>query len=48
MILQTLTPTPHRIAVPEHKALRIGTLNCILRAVALHKGVDRESILKEI
>ena len=48
MILQTQTPTPHRIAVPEHKALRIGTLNSIVRAVAAHKGVDREAILQGI
>lgn len=34
-----------RIAVPNHKALRIGTLNGILRAVANHKGVAREEIL---
>lgn len=45
MILQTQTPISHRIAVPEHKALRIGTLNSIVRAVAAHEGVDREAIL---
>ena len=48
MILQTGTPSPHRIAVPEHKSLRIGTLNSIVRAVAAHKGVSREDILEGI
>jgi predicted RNA binding protein YcfA (HicA-like mRNA interferase family) len=27
VILQTEDPTPHRVAVPAHKALRVGTLN---------------------
>jgi predicted RNA binding protein YcfA (HicA-like mRNA interferase family) len=41
VILQTKEPTSHRVAVPAHKALRVGTLNSILRAVSDHKGVDR-------
>jgi len=45
VILQTQEPTPHRVAVPAHKTLRVGTLNSILRAVAKHKGVDRQAIL---
>lgn len=45
IILQTRTPQPHRMAVPDHKSLRVGTLNGILRAVAEQKGVDRQAIL---
>jgi predicted RNA binding protein YcfA (HicA-like mRNA interferase family) len=48
VILQTQEPTAHRIAVPAHKALRVGTLNAILRAVANHKGVDRKAILDSL
>jgi len=48
VILQTQEPTPHRIAVPAHKSLRVGTLNGILRAVANHKGVDRQAILDSL
>ena len=48
VILQTDTPSRHRIAVPVHKALRVGTLNNILRAVANHKRVDRVDILKTL
>ncbi|MDD3605419.1 MAG: type II toxin-antitoxin system HicA family toxin [Kiritimatiellae bacterium] len=48
IILQTETPFPHRIAVPAHAVLRLGTLNAILRAVAAHKGVGREDILKSL
>ena len=45
MILQTEKPSHHRVAVPAHKFVRIGTLNSILRSIAHHKGVDRETIL---
>ena len=45
IILQTQTPSPHRIAIPSHDFLRIGTLNAILRDVARHKVTDRQAIL---
>ena len=48
IILQTQQPSPHRIAVPAHTPLRIGTLNAILASVAAHKNVTKEEILKEI
>jgi predicted RNA binding protein YcfA (HicA-like mRNA interferase family) len=48
VILQTQHPTPHRIAVPEHTPLRIGTLNAILASIASHKNVAKDAILKDI
>ena len=45
VILETDEPAHHRLAVPDHKVLRIGTLNGILRVVSHHKGVGREDIL---
>jgi len=48
IILQTEQPTSHRIAVPAHSPLRIGTLNAILAAVAAHKNVTKDEILKGI
>lgn len=48
VILQTSDPTRHRVAVPAHDPLRIGTLNAILSAIATHKGVEKETILKGI
>ena len=48
IILQTQTPIPHRVAIPSHKVLRLGTLNSILRAIAGHKGVEREAILRDL
>jgi predicted RNA binding protein YcfA (HicA-like mRNA interferase family) len=47
VILQTQEPLPHRIAVPSHKSLRIGTLNSILSSVAAHENVSKEVILKD-
>ena len=48
MILQTDTPRPHRISVPDHRPLRMGTLNSILRSVAEVKGVDKADILAKL
>jgi predicted RNA binding protein YcfA (HicA-like mRNA interferase family) len=48
IILQTETPEHHRISVPAHKPLRIGTLNAILRSVAATKRCTRESILASL
>ena len=48
IILETASPGHQRLAVPEHHPLRIGTLNAILSAVAAHKGVTKEDVLKDI
>ena len=45
VVLETEDPSHHRIAIPDHKALRIGTLNAITKAVAQHKGISKEKIL---
>ena len=48
VILQTEVPRHHRLAVPNHKAVRVGTLNGIIRAVATQKGVDRQAIIETL
>lgn len=48
IILETEYPAHQRIAVPDHDVLRVGTLNSILRAVSVHKGVSREAILETL
>jgi len=45
VVLQTEAPGHQRIVVPSHPVLKIGTLNGILRAVATHKRVSRETVL---
>jgi predicted RNA binding protein YcfA (HicA-like mRNA interferase family) len=48
VILETNQPGHQRIAVPDHRPLRVGTLNAILSAVSTHKGVTKEDVLKDI
>ncbi|MGA3164706.1 MAG: hypothetical protein ABSF14_01165 [Terriglobia bacterium] len=48
VVLETQEPSHQRLAVPAHKNPRIGTLNAILRAVAKHKGVERQAILESL
>jgi predicted RNA binding protein YcfA (HicA-like mRNA interferase family) len=48
IILQTDEPGHHRVSVPDHNPLRIGTLNGILRAVAEVKSVTREDIISSL
>jgi predicted RNA binding protein YcfA (HicA-like mRNA interferase family) len=48
IIVQTNMPSHQRLSVPDHRFLRIGTLNAILRTVADHKGVLKEAILDSI
>jgi len=45
IVLDTATPSAHRVSIPAHSPLRLGTLNAILRAVAAHKRTTREAIL---
>jgi predicted RNA binding protein YcfA (HicA-like mRNA interferase family) len=48
IVLETEEPSHQRIAVPAHKALRVGTLNAILRAVGKHKGVERQKLVESL
>lgn len=48
IILQTEVPGHHRVSVPDHKPLRLGTFNAILREVAAAKKTTREAILATI
>jgi hypothetical protein len=43
--LQTDDPIHHRLSVPDHDPLRVGTLNAILRAVAQAKNVTRDEVI---
>jgi predicted RNA binding protein YcfA (HicA-like mRNA interferase family) len=48
IILQTEDPSHQRISIPAHDALRVGTLNSLLKLVAEHKRVSRDKILQSI
>ena len=48
IILQTDAPSHQRISVPNHNPLRVGTLNSIVRAVSVRKGVERSEFLETL
>jgi predicted RNA binding protein YcfA (HicA-like mRNA interferase family) len=48
IILQTEQPRHHRLSVPDHTSLRVGTLNAILRDVARAKDVSRDEIIASL
>lgn len=45
IVIQCAAPRHHRIAIPNHRSLRLGTLNAILRAVESALGVSRSEIV---
>jgi predicted RNA binding protein YcfA (HicA-like mRNA interferase family) len=45
IVLETESPAHHRIAIPDHPNLRIGTLNAIIKAIAAHKGLDKDEVI---
>ena len=48
IILQTETPTHHRIPIPDHSPLRVGTLNAILAAIARVQGITKDEVLAKL
>ena len=48
VILETEEPSHHRLAVPDHTVLRIGTLNAIVRAVGSAKGIDKTHVVAKL
>jgi hypothetical protein len=38
----------HHLTVPDHDALRTGTLNGILKAVAEHADLSRDDVVKKL
>jgi predicted RNA binding protein YcfA (HicA-like mRNA interferase family) len=39
---------PHQVTVPDHKALKLGTLNAIVSAVAIYLEKDRAQFAEEL
>jgi predicted RNA binding protein YcfA (HicA-like mRNA interferase family) len=48
VLLETEEPSHQRLSIPDHKILRVGTLNAILRAVANHKHIERQVIIESL
>ena len=43
-----LRGTPHRITIPAHTSLRLGTLNAILSEVAAYLEIERSEVEREL
>ena len=48
IIIETTKPQQHRLSVPDHFSLRVGTLNAILKAVANAQKISRDEILRHL
>ena len=48
VVLQTDSPRRHRLTVPDHKSLRIGTLNAIVRSVAEAQGIGKPQVARQL
>jgi predicted RNA binding protein YcfA (HicA-like mRNA interferase family) len=46
--LTTKAGGEHHVTVPNHDALRPGTLNGILKDVAEHAGLSRDDVVKQL
>jgi predicted RNA binding protein YcfA (HicA-like mRNA interferase family) len=48
MRLTTALGGEHHITIPCHKPLRVGTLSAILRDVAAHLGITRQTLMETL
>jgi predicted RNA binding protein YcfA (HicA-like mRNA interferase family) len=48
MRLTTTQGGEHHVTIPQHKSLRIGTLSAILRDIADHLGIPRQTLLETL
>ena len=48
IILETEIPAHQRLSIPNHNPIRVGTLNAIIRVIAQHKRVDRQTMLDSL
>lgn len=48
MRLTTLEGGEHHVTIPRHRPLRVGTLSAILRDVARHLGMERDTLIRSL
>ena len=48
MRLTTEREGEHHITIPQHKALRVGTLNNVLKDVAEHLKLSRDELIESL
>ena len=47
-LVSTAKGDEHRVTIPRHKPLRVGTLNAILREVATYLGMERADLVRDL
>ena len=45
IVLETESPVHQRIAIPDNRSLRVGTLNAIIKAIASHKDIEKNEVI---
>ena len=48
MIVRTQENGEHSVSVPQHKPLKVGTLNSIVGDVAEHLGLDKQVVTERL
>lgn len=48
MRLTTMLNGEHHLTLPDHAALRVGTLNAIISEVARHHGIERDELVTRL
>lgn len=48
MRLTTQQGGEHHVTIPDHRQLRVGTLAAILAEVAMHLGVERAELVRQL
>jgi len=47
-LTSSLKGTEHRITIPRHKSLKVGTLSSILKDVATYVEMDKQQLIEEL
>ncbi|MBN1341412.1 MAG: type II toxin-antitoxin system HicA family toxin [Phycisphaerae bacterium] len=48
VILQVESPRHHRVPVPDHKTLRVGTLNAIITALSRVHDLSKDEVTQRL
>ena len=48
IIIRTQQNGEHTLSIPQHKPLKIGTLNSIVSDVAEHLGIDKQLVIERL
>ena len=47
-LVRTVDGEAHRVTVPKHRPLRVGTLNAILSEIATHLNIGKDELMQKL